>query len=95
MNTTGQRARSAIRLGIAIRPFNVSDIFQARVRSIVAPIIITGRNSTLYTIAALLPRRYSQHLDPYRFHEIIVVRANSARAIAIIKLEKPCGKTVE
>ena len=47
LNTTGESSATAIRFGMAIRPFSVSAISHSSPRSTVAPRMATRQNSTV------------------------------------------------
>ena len=76
-------ASTPMRFGIAIRPLKVSERSHARVRSMVAPMIMNPTNTILKRRVDLVPKRYSKPLLPYWLQPRTVENAKNRMAIAI------------
>ena len=80
LKTVFERSKRAIKLGIAINPFNVSATAQTIPLSpATEPITTTETHTNLKGIIALVPNRYSVHRSPYKLHPSTVVNANKTR----------------
>ena len=62
--TTGASNSTAIRLGKAMRPLKMSDIFQTISRSRMAPKATKSVKTSLKGMTDRVPRRYSMHFSP-------------------------------
>ena len=81
--TVPDNKRTAIKLGITIRPLNVSAMFQIRPRSIVAPMIATREYTTMKGLIAPFPNRNSIHLEPYNPHPMSRMQSSKAPQLTL------------
>ena len=91
--TVGLSNAKAIKFGIAIRPFKVSAISQARVSSTVPAIHANKQKITWYTLEALYPNKYSIQRLPYKAQVRTVDNAKRVRQIATATPGRPCPNT--